>query len=451
MKYKKARAEDVKFIWAQFFCFLLFILQSQYLSAFAITKINEAYFSENNALIINTKEKAPLEILEIKKLSPKNFKVYISDSELTRALDKKIANDTLKASFKELKNKTVELNLEYAQAPEKQIQSRTILDGLAYEIFAGTKITKTTSSDSGSDSVISDVVALENESDAIENFTGIETPDLNSKAESILAKESEHQLQISKSDKNFLSIANSKPSITENFLNELDSGVTSSIMASPQFIKETHEKIDSAALTNLANLLNEQGLVDEAYKAYQEALLLDNKNNQAYLGIASITSDNQEKLTNYLATIDSKALIEIGKTWFKSGEKNYNTKQLMQAFIPFQFAILKEPKNPEMRFAYANILKEAGFNFYPEASKRYLEAAALAKELYQKGDLKVEGLMRESAENLIKVVCHLGKQEDAIKYCNSYLNLGFDRFLDGRPVLGLVKEMRFNKNPFLKG
>ncbi len=448
MKKQKARAEDVKFIWAQFFCFVLFICQSHCLSAFAITKINEAYFSENNTLILNTKEKAPLKISEIQQVNQKNFKVYISDSELTRHLDKKMASDALTVSFKELKNKTVELNLEYAQAPEKQIQSRTILDGLAYEIFTGSKMLKIASSDVNS--AANDVVALENESNAIENFTGIEVQGTKL-AEATPEKELEHQLQISKSDKNFLSIANSKPSVTENFLNELDSEVTSSIMANPNFIKETHEKIDSAALVNLANLLKEQGLVDEAYKAYQEALSLDAKNNQAYLGIASITSDNQEKLTSYLATINSKALIEIGKTWFKSGENNSSTKQLMQAFIPFQFAILKEPKNPEMRFAYANILKEAGFNFYPEASKRYLEAAALAKELYQKGDLKVEGLMRESAENLIKVVCHLGKQEDAIKYCNSYLNLGFDRFLDGRPVLGLVKEIRFNKNPFLKG
>lgn len=448
MKEQKARAEDVKFIWAQFFCFLLFICQSQCLSVFAVTKIHKVYFSENNALIINTKEKSPLEVQEIQKLSPKNFKIYFPNSKLTRQLDKKIATDDLKVSFKELKNKIVELNLEYTQAPEKQIQSRTILDGLAYEIFAGNKISTVASSDS--DSVVNDVVALENESDTIENFTGIEAQDTKL-TEETLEKESEHQLQISKSDKNFISIANSKPSVTENFLNELDSELTSSIMASPKFIKETHEKIDSVALTNLANLLNEQGLIDEAYKAYQEALSLDAKNNQAYLGIASITSDNQEKLTSYLATIDSKALIEIGKGWFQSGEKISSTKQLMQAFIPFQFAILKEPKNPEMRFAYANILKEAGFNFYPEASKRYLEAAALAKELYQKGDLKVEGLMRESAENLIKIVCHLGKQEDAIKYCNSYLNLGFDRFLDGRPILGLVKEIRFNKNPFLKG
>lgn len=423
------------------FCFLLFLAQMLTASAFAaedlLNKINEAYISENNSVIINIKNKSNLEIQEIKKLSPQNYKIYFNNADLSFNLDKKIDNENLSANFKELKNNTVELSLNFKTNDVAQIQSRTILDGLAYEIYSQsipeTKISKS--------KVTTDLLAFATEDSTINNFAGFDT--------SLGTDTEQHHLEISKNDK-LLIFSTAKPN-AEEFLSNLDKTTVNSLIQSPEFMKRTFEKIDSVTLSHIGDSLNQKGLIEQAYKAYQEALKLDESNSQAHLGIAQTSNNSEEKIINLLATVDSKNLIAIGEDWFASGIKNLDSKLIAQSFIPFQFAILKEPKNPEMRFAYASILEKAGFDFYAESSKRYLEAAALAKELYQKGDLKNENLMRKSAESLIRTIVYLGDQEKAIKYCNSYLNLGFDRFLDGRPVLALVKEIRFNRNPFLKG
>lgn len=423
------------------FCFLLLLAQMLSASALAseveLAQINEAYLSENNSVIINTKNKSNLEIQEIQKLSPQNYKVYFNNADLTFNLDKNIDNENLSANFKELKDDRVELNLNFKNKDIPQIQSRTILDGLAYEIYSQPLTAKTITN-----SKTTDLLALATEDSSIKNFAAFDTG-----VEEIAAEQ--HHLEISKNDK-LLIFSAAKPN-AEEFLSNLDTNTVSSLIHNPEFMKRTFEKIDSITLSHIGDSLNKKGLTDEAYKAYQEALKLDSENNQAHLGIAQTSENSDERILNLLATIDSKNLIAIGEDWFASGIKNLDSKLIAQSFIPFQFAILKEPKNPEMRFAYARILEKAGFDFYAESSKRYLEAAALAKELYQKGDQKHEDLMRKSAESLIRTVVYLGDQEKAIKYCNSYLNLGFDRFLDGRPVLGLVKEIRFNKNPFLKG
>jgi hypothetical protein len=89
-----------------------------------------------------------------------------------------------------------------------------------------------------------------------------------------------------------------------------------------------------------------------------------------------------------------------------------------------------------------------GFSYYTLSAKRYLESAVLAKNQYLSGNLLAENTLRTATESLIRILSQQGDEQMAIKYCQSYIDLGFRRFTDGKPIVAVIKELQAHQNPF---
>jgi hypothetical protein len=258
-----------------------------------------------------------------------------------------------------------------------------------------------------------------------------------------------HQAQVQAFDRTMYQVQ-SNPSSLENFMNTLDPGLKNSLKNDSVFHEDVYSKADAASMQALADKLESLGYTNQAYQAYKNSLAIDPSSTKAKLGLARTTEDKNESLKNFLESIDNQALIAVANSWHAEGLSQSNPKVIAQAMVPYQFAILKNPTEAKYRFDYAQILESSGLEFLGQASQRYLEAAVLAKKQYQEGNKSLEFLMRDSTEALIRVLTQSGRQEEALKYCNSYIAMGYRSFSDGRAIAAIIREIRYNKNPFIR-
>ena len=236
----------------------------------------------------------------------------------------------------------------------------------------------------------------------------------------------------------------------DKFVTELDSDTANDLLENEEFQVLNQEKQNSTALVHLADNLVKHGELDEALAAYREALELNPDNHNAQLGLAKLSPDEEESLRNYLSSIDDDALLAVSESWFKQGQESRDMKSIAKGLVAYQFAILKNPQDASYRYQYAQALDSSGPNFYEQAAQRYLEAAVLAKQEFLAGIETRETLLRDATEALILTKVKQGDFITATKFCNSYLNLGFKKFQSGKSILGLMKELEANRNPFRK-
>lgn len=363
-------------------------------SSAAITNLRQVYFNSGSSLVLELETQAPMEPqIQGSKIILNGFRIKPTT----------ISNDKYRVSFKlertqhqgfwQPKDSILVEVFSLDPALKPQISFSTILDKLVYQI----------------------------------NFDAM--------PEEIKAEDS---------PKNNLSATINQISTlvlthTNDFIQKLDPQIQSSLGQDASFQEINSSRLDSVSLSNIASSLQSKGLIQESKSAYQEALGLDSNNLIAHLGLARISEDPDQKIQHYLAGIETNSLIELGDLWFGRAYQSKDFKSANQALIPFQMAVLKDPKNPEFRFKYAKALESLG-NF-KLSSKRYLEAAALSK-----GNNEI--LLRESTEALIKVLTLDGASELASKYCDSYLGMGYQRFLDGKPILTVRRQIQARLNPF---
>lgn len=235
---------------------------------------------------------------------------------------------------------------------------------------------------------------------------------------------------------------------TEEFVSELNREIIDETISTREFQDYKKEKLDATNLQLIADALSQAGHKDQALDAYRKSAEIDPENLNARVGIAKNTTDPQEKLSNYLKTIKTEALVAVGDSWMQSGMENSNPKTIAAALLSLQYAVLKEPLNPNLRYKYAKALQRSGEDNYAQATKRFLEAAAISKKQFLHGDRTVEPLMRNAVESLIKILAIQGEFKNAAKYCKSYLSLGYKKFLTGDPIAAIEKKVKSNKNPF---
>ncbi len=253
----------------------------------------------------------------------------------------------------------------------------------------------------------------------------------------ILEEEETHKLSAEEIvlDKNIYS------SSVETLVSELSSVEQRQKILDLAFGASGRSQLDAAQLLSLGRACEQQGLKELALKAYRQAINLDGTNLSAYQALANSSQDPQEKIKNHLKSLSREALISVGDAWF-------DNKSTVAAMIPYQFAILKEPNNPYLRYKFARKLEEAGFSYYALSAKRYLEAAAIAKQKFLAGDKSVEVLLRDSVEALIRTLAIQGDFDAATKYCHSYISLGYERFIEGDSVRGILRKIQAKHNPF---
>ena len=433
------------------------------LPTFAETKMElvNIFLSDSGSLILETKDKKAIQDFELLKSASNTYKLVLNDfkvdSRIIENFNKthqnyKIKKETVKESFFKKQSK-VSINIECTNSCNANFEP--LLGGLAYKLNL----------DAISDS---DLIAVkpvntvkdiqvpvleldvkpflvdENSLDINIEYKELQAPQVTQR---VIEEKGVHLLQARKKD-NFLFALTKENSPVEEFLNDLDDSVAQKILNHNDFRKENIAKADSASLSYIAAKLDQEGQSDLSAGAYAKALELDPDNLNAMLGLARTTVNEEEKLHYYLKAVDDEALLSIGKKWFQKGIKSGDSKQIAQAMVSYQFAVLKNPTNPYYRYEYAQALEESGYSNFEQASKRYLEAAVLAKKDFNAGDLQKENILRKSTECLIEVLTKKGDPEEAVHYCNSYLGLGFKKFLDGRSIKGVMKEISSNKNPF---
>jgi tetratricopeptide (TPR) repeat protein len=374
--------------------------------------IQSIYFNTDHSVVIETKDKSKLEFSSLQ-TSGNIYLLGILNTKLARGVSSKLSSRDFDIELN-TDNNDVKLSLEPKSGAASTVTPKTILDGLAYELEFNAPVEA--------------------------------APKWQALSSEIVSQEL-HQLSAELSNHKIYTITQSKSEI-DKFIEGLDDSLAAAIEADTKFQEETFHKIDSASLVHLADTLVKRGHNEEALTAYRRALELNAENINAKLGLAEITQDENEKLANYLASVSDKALLEIGSSWFEQAQQSGDLKSVAKALVSFQFAVLKSPKNPEYRYRYAQALESGGADFWTQATKRYLEAAALAKTEYLAGNKAIEPLLRDATESLIRVLSTQGNFDNAAKYCAAYMNLGFKKFIDGKPVLAVLKEVEANRNPF---
>lgn len=419
------------------------------------------FLSDSGSLIIESKDKKQITDYELLKSGANNIKLVLNDSTIDKKIiedfnlthkNYKIKNETFKESFFK-KQQKVSIYVECLENCDADFEP--LLGGLAYKLNLNS-INSTPENNSSLITVDNEVEEQKTQFNTLITATNptnldIEIEDKDFRPPETIIKSVEdkdvHLLQAQKKE-NYLFTLTNEESPVEEFLGELDSSIVRELINQDGFKSENFSKADSASLSFIAEKLNQEGHHDLSAQAYAKALSVDPNNLNAMLGLARTTMNEEERLSYYLKTIDDEALISIGQKWFSKGLETGNTKQIAQAMVSYQFAVLKNPENPYYRFEYAKALEKSGFSNFELASKRYLEAAILAKKDFSAGDISKESILRESTECLIKVLTKKGAPEQAVHYCNSYLSLGFKNFLDGRSIKGVMKEISSNKNPF---
>lgn len=384
----------------------VFISNSVEAKAFLIKSV---YFSDTNSLVLDLdSQKSDSGKPETSEISDGKF--LLKDTKLEKFCPRIISNSSYEihlenkseASFFNSKN-TVYLNVRPLRGEKKiSLQGNLLIDSVAYEI-------KIIPSNEIVDKKLKSGIRVNNLS--FYNFS-------------------------------------SEKTVAENFLDSLDPNIVKDLVGKTDFQKKLFDSMDSASLYTLGSSLLELGKKSQALEAFREALKSNPDNLSAKLALAKNTDDREEKIQNYIASIDSGALVSVSNAWFDEGIKTKNSLAISSAKIPYELAIIKEPLRADLRLDYALKLEEAGTSYYPEATQRYLEAASLYKKDFISGKKENEEFLRISAESLIKLLSLQGRFDEASKYTLSYLSLGFEKFMDGTPSKAFIKEFERGKNPF---
>jgi tetratricopeptide (TPR) repeat protein len=413
---------------------LSFNSQLPVLAKSSLTQISSIYFNSKNSIVLETSTLSKLE--SFVEYSNDNYVLTIPNAMLHGTIPKRIKSNDFEINLKTVKSSSRSrflpndmVQIEFRSLSNLQIIPELVsaFSGLAYQVNLLAQ-----------NELLVNVENIKSDSDDVEDIFHV--------AELAQVKdENLHRLTASLANRNLISFMKHK-SVAEQFLEDLGED----FFKNEIFIEETFQKIDSVSLYHIGSELEKRGMDSDANRAYNEALEIDPDNINARLGIARTSSDQEVKVKNYLASLDNQALAEIGKSWYSKGIESNNLQLISQSLIPFQLAVLKNPDLPEPRFDYAQILEQTGPDFLYQASKRYLESAVLAKNKFLAGEEEYKSLLRKSTEALIRTLTVLGDQESALKYCNSYLGLGFSNFLDGRSISSIIKEIKFNRNPFFQ-
>lgn len=388
------------------------------LPALAETKIKSIYFNSDNSIVVETNGAFSFEDYKSNSNDDlSNFILEVPDAELTRKAKRSINNGLYTISTREEKlanghfffGKDHMVKI-FVESSERNLgfETREILENAAYEISFRPK-----------------GAAL-------------------SEAET----SSVHKLSIEKNLSGEFELTQNTPSKTDDFVDNLDREVIDEVLATKEFEENKKEKLDAANLQIIADALVKAGYKDEALNAYRESVKIDPKNMGSRMGIAQTTTDKKEKLENYLKTVKTEALVSIGDAWLENGLNDSNPKTVSAALVSLQYAVLKEPLNAALRYKYAKALEKGGEDYFSQASKRYLEAAAISKKQFNNGEKLVEPLFRNSIESLIRLLSIQGEFKRASKYCKSYLSMGYKKFLTGDPIAAIQKSVKHNKNPF---
>ncbi len=444
------RLTSLHLIWA----LLFFVAPVQ--AGSPITKIAAVYFNSDSSVVIETEDRNKLELVSNEAFGD-STQLIIENSKLNGDIPVLIQQGDLEMKLSRLKSEDrswykskdqVEIVIKSLSGKTIDADFNTVLDGLAYQINLAPQAIQ---------ELVKEEVELELDakpaSDLFE-ISELEEDEIFSPVEETITEEpiklsnntAAHKLNASLSERGGLISFMQSKSIAEEFLETIDIDLTQD----QAFVEDTFEKIDSSSLTHIGSELETRGKLEDAFRAYNEALEIDPKNLNARLGLARTSTNREERFQNFLAAIDNHALEEIGKEWHQQGLENNDAQAVSKSLVPFQLSVLKNPKSPEARFAYAEVLEDSGPDYYAQASKRYLEAAVLAKNQFISGDQAYRPLLRKSTESLIRTLTLIGDQNSAIKYCNSYLGLGFSNFLDGRSVASIMKEIKYNRNPFVE-
>ncbi len=258
--------------------------------------------------------------------------------------------------------------------------------------------------------------------------------------------ETKHQLQVEAHELLLESTTHSYSANVEELINSINDAELKKQLITRAFGEASRKQLDSAQLLSVADAALSLGLKDQALSAYRKAVELDPNSLSAHHALAKASTDTNERARSFLKSVNTEALTSIADTWFEL--KGANATTIAAAMIPYQFAILKEPNNPQLRYQFARRLERAGLSYYSLSTKRYLESAVLAKQKFIAGDKSVEVLLRDSIESLIRTLAIQGDFDSATKYCHSYISLGYDRFATGDSVRGILRKMQSRRNPF---
>ena len=413
--------------------------------------ISNMYLSDSGSLILETKDKKVINDFEVLTIDSKHHQIVLKNTDFDDELLAKLESnnfsvekqETKKSYFSKDTNTIIKVDCNNACAPN----FKALLGGLAHEF----KLEQ---------NIVQEPVAVEQKkSEPLKPAHKYDLATLNAQAAMDIQIEDQDFQPIEKprmvveapqepQKPLHLLQAKKKDSFVENFLDDLDKALVDKMLAQKDFQDQVQKRADAASLGYIADKLAQEGHTNLSADAYLKALEADPSNLNAALGLARSTKNKDLKLQFYLKALDDQALMHVGKAWFNKGLESGDIKQIAQGMVGFQFAILKSPANPFYRFQYAKALEQSGLENFPEASKRYLEAAVLAKKDYKAGDNSKEHILRESTECLIKLLTKSGDQEQAVHYCNSYIGLGFKKFMDGRSIKGVMKQISLSKNPF---
>lgn len=403
----------------------------------AKTKIKSIYFNGDNSIVIEADNAIDFVDYKINSSSLENasYVLEFKDAYLNKKSRRNLHNDSYALSFKQEKHSKGKLKFYskdniakvFVDSKYKDLnfKLRPILENSAYEISFSAGAAKADFTDAFKDQIDdSDITELDQSAIKLDDYAGL--------------GDIEEQVIASPAPK----------TASEEFLENLGGGLADKISSNQAFQEEKQSKLDAAELEVLGDALAESGHKDEALDAFRKSLELNPENLNANMGLAQNTDDKKEKLANYLKVVKTQALVEIGDSWLEAGVNSNNPKTISAALTSLQYAVLKEPLNPNLRYRYAKALERAGEDNYPKAAKRYLEAAAISKKKLLFGEKQVEPLLRNSLESLIRVLCLQGDFNSANKYCQSYMALGYKKFLKGDPIAAIQKNIKSNKNPF---
>lgn len=376
-------------------------------SAWGATKIKSAVLAEDNSIILETK-------------GPINFNQYQVNSNNTESNNYVLeldASSLKKKARRTLINADVEVNFE-----EEKLYSKNI--------FRPKKQVK---------------IHITSKQDL--NF---KTQELEKNKYKIVfqpkAKRTIHQLSAQTNEVAFLKSSQGNTQ-ADRFVDGLDATAVKDL-STETFQQLKAQKIDSSNLKLMGDQLIATGHYQDGLIAYRKALKINPDNLNARLALAENSDNQKEKLRNYIKTFDTDALVQVSDAWMRAGKKAHSTKIIAAALVPLEYAVLKNPIDAQLRSQYARALEEAGEDYYPTASKRHLEAAAIFKKQYLDGDRDSEFGLRESLESAIRLLTWQGNFKKASNYCKSYRKLGFKKFLAGDPVKAIKRSIDKGRNPF---
>jgi hypothetical protein len=400
-------------------------LSMQVLAQQELNTISSVYFNSPSSFVIETANLVNLKPESVDKKSSDSFILNFSDVQLSKNLASKISTPDFQLELKALKSAQAGVFKKYdrlqilvkTSIPNKTLSynSRVLLSGFASQYKL-----------SAEDFIAVDTARVAKPSEPLAPLASLPKP-------AIPEERSSSQLQISFNQDDLKA--------SQEFLERINQP---ELLNDDKFISEILTKLDIVALEQIAQILNSQAQKSSAELAYRKILSLDPNNHKALIQLAELTADPDEKTKNYLQALDQRALESLANSWTREKKPDSPAKALLLR----QISILKDPQNPILRLECAQLYESMGFSYYTLSAKRYLESAVLAKNQYLSGNLQAETILRTATESLIRVLSHQGDELMAIKYCQSYLDLGFRRFTDGKPIVAVIKELQAHQNPF---